>query len=437
MQIIHSRVGAGAVVVVLGFGFVHASAASADPTIAGTYNPVAVHRLVDTRIGLGAPKAALGAHKTLSFNATSSLGRRSVAAVALTITAIHEKAVGSLTVYSGTTRPATSTVNFKVGEPTPNAAIIDTHASGIVKIYNGSSGTVDVAADLAGYWTGGHVTTAGAVKTVAPTRLVDSRVSPGKPLAARQSVSVRAAGKAGVPSDATAVAVNVAAVAATRSGYLSATASSTDQTSDSRTSTVNFSARTNRATLAFVPLNSDGTISLYNGSTGPLNYVVDLSGFVTAGTPSADGSVVPNTPYRAADSRVDGKPVPAGGDRVVTLFPDGTPADLFKAVIVHVTAVDAPGSGYFTAWDGTGNPRATSVTNFRDAAARTGTAIVPVNTDGSISIHDTAAGPVEVVVDVQGFVLNDLSGMSPAQASAKVKTALRQGRTYSAKHVSS
>lgn len=433
MQITHKRVGAGAVTVLLVLDLAYAAVASADPAVAGTYNTLAVHRLVDTRSGVGAPKHTLGARQTLSFNATSSLSGKSVSAVSLTVTAINQKSSGYLTVYTGTARPTTSTLNFIAGESTPNAVVVDTHSSGVVKIYNGSSGTVDVAADLAGYWTGGAVSAPGALKTVAPTRIVDSRLT-HKPIPALGDVSVQVTGKAGVPADASAVVANLVAVAPTKVGYLTATAGSTDQTDDSRTSTLNVSAHTVRAALAVVPFNTDGTISLHNGSAASMNYVVDVEGFITGGSASADGSLVANTPYRAADSRTDGRRIAGHGNRVVPLFPAGSP-NLFKAVIVGVTAVGSTAQGNFVGWDGTGSPPSTSVTNFRNASPRTGTAIVPVNADGSITIHNAAPGPVDVIVDVQGFVLNDLSGASPARVASQVRTALRAGRAYSAKQV--
>ena len=79
--------------------------------------------------------------------------------------------------------------------------MVATSSTGTVTFYNRSSGTLDLAADLYGYWTGGSVssTTDGAFKTVTPARAFDSRVT-GKALNPSRSGSVAVAGHYGVPA---------------------------------------------------------------------------------------------------------------------------------------------------------------------------------------------------------------------------------------------
>ncbi len=401
--------------------------ASADPAIAGTYNLLPVQRIVDTRHGVGAPTRPIGAGQTLAVKATAGI-TGSVGVVNLTITAASPTRNGFLTAYAGSTRPGVATLNFTAGESVPNSAPIAVGSDGVVSIYNGSPGTVDVTVDRAGYWTGSEATVGGAFVPATPTRIADSRQTPGTPIPARASRSVAVTGAAGVPSGADSVVVNLGAALPASSGYLTATGSVTDETDDSRTSTVSFSAGRSRSNLVYVPVDSDGTISLYNGSSAPLDYVVDIVGYIIDGAATDGGSAVIASPTRIADSRIEGGPIAARGTRVVQIIPTDAPQGIFSAVIVHVTATRTTSSGFLTAWQGGRRPP-TSVTNFTPGVARTGTAIVPVSSTGSISLYNGSTAPVSYVIDLQGLVASEQTGaMQQATAQrriASVETKIR------------
>lgn len=53
-----------------------------------------------------------------------------------------------------------------------------------------------------------------------------------------------------------------------------------------------------------VRLGTGGKILLYNGSFGLVQLLVDVSGYLSGGTPSLAGAVVAVTPTRIADSRI-------------------------------------------------------------------------------------------------------------------------------------
>ncbi len=73
-------------------------------------------------------------------------------AVALNVTATNPTTASYLTLYpTGATRPTASNLNFVKAQTIANLVIARVGAGNKVTIYN-SSGTVDVIADLAGYY---------------------------------------------------------------------------------------------------------------------------------------------------------------------------------------------------------------------------------------------------------------------------------------------
>ena len=131
----------------------------AAPPVAGTpYTPVAPVRVLDTRNGTGGFHAPVGAGKDIALKVTGQDGvpGSGVTAVVLNLTATGATAGGWVVAYpDGTARPAQgSNVNFSKGETIPNLVIVPVGSDGKVDLYNGSGGTVNLVADLQGYYTG-------------------------------------------------------------------------------------------------------------------------------------------------------------------------------------------------------------------------------------------------------------------------------------------
>jgi hypothetical protein len=77
-----------------------------------------------------------------------------MSAVVLNVTVTAPTRAGVITVYGdGTTRPATSNLNFVAGQSVPNLVIAQVGAGGKVALYNGSAGTVHLVADVSGWFT--------------------------------------------------------------------------------------------------------------------------------------------------------------------------------------------------------------------------------------------------------------------------------------------
>ena len=394
---------------------------SADPATAGTYNSVNPTRVLDTRSGIGGSSVPIASGATLDVDITEGLAGP-VGAVALTITAVTPQSPGWIVVSpGGVPRPLASTVSFVAGRTTVNTAIVPVSADGVVSVYNGSAGSVNVVADLTGWWTGGEVSTdtAGAVNTLSPTRILDTRTGTGGPVQSQSSTIVPILGRGGVPeTGVSAVALNLTVVRPQASGYV--TASAELEQPGARTSSLNFQAGQTRANLAIVPVNPDGSVTLFNGSSGRLDYIVDIAGYVSDGPPVADGAFLPSTSFRVADTRVVGGPIPSLATRKMAVFPDDGTAFIFKAVAVNITVISPRSSGFLTAWDGVETtPPTTSNNHFATGENGATETIVPVNPDGTISFYNGSAGSFDLAIDVTGFVLNDLTTTQARAAVAR------------------
>jgi len=113
---------------------------------------------------------------------------------------------------------------------------------------------------------------AGAVVSVTPARIADSRVNQQIPGAvpALDTVTVQVTGQGGVPaSDVAAAVLNVTVVSPQNAGYLTVWPSGIDRTPNSN---LNFQAGQNIPNTVIVPVGADGKIQLFNGSWGTVSH---------------------------------------------------------------------------------------------------------------------------------------------------------------------
>src|SRR5664280_1777990 len=118
--------------------------------------------------------------------------------------------------------------------------------------------------------------TPGGVVPVPPSRVMDTRSNLGVngPVPSMGTASLQVTGKGGVPATGvSAVVVNITAVNATSSGFITVWPSGTAQ---QQTSNLNFQAGQNIPNLVVVPVGADGKIQLFNGSGGTVEQL-DLS----------------------------------------------------------------------------------------------------------------------------------------------------------------
>jgi hypothetical protein len=389
----------------MSLSIVIAPLAHADTSTPGSYNTLTPTRVLDTRIGLGAPKIAVAAGATLTFVATRAIAAP-VSAVTLNVTAVLPTTAGFLTVFAaGAPRALASNLNFQVGQTVPNLVVTPVGSGGRVSIYNGSNGTVDILADLHGYFLGGAATaTPGTLAPMGTKRFLDTRIGLGAPKArvgGSSTVTLKVAGVNKIPVDATAVVVNVTATGGAGSGYITASSGSPLP----NTSVLNYVKNQDRANLMLQQIGPDGTISLFNGSTTTVDLVADIQGYFVGGDPVTDGTFVPSTPYRIFDSRGPGGAAagPNTMSKIRIFAADDPTFAYFKAVVLNVTAAEPTKVGYLTTWNGVGQLPRVSSNNFTTNVNNAGAVVVPVSPDGTVSIYNGSAGNTQLVVDVTGF----------------------------------
>lgn len=215
---------------------------------------------------------------------------------------------------------------------------------------------------------------------VASERLVDTRTDPPGRVGAGDTLRVEL-GDA-VPSDATAVALYVAAAGSSTNGYL--TASPCGRQSDA--ATVNFSPGPATGAPTLTALGDDGDVCVF--ASAETDVIVDLQG---AFVPDDRGLELDPlaTPARLFDTRVAGRAaeieivVPGGGD----------------AAAVNLAATGADGTGFLRAGP-CGEPVPGANLNYRAGPASSSSSIVELSDDGTFCV--TASTPTDVIVDLTG-----------------------------------
>jgi hypothetical protein len=257
-------------------GYYSAGAADAP----GMFAPVTPARLLDTRRGLGAP-AAVPAGTSISLKVAGQGGvpPSDISAVVLNVTVTQPATLGFVTVWGGGARPNASNVNFAAGETVPNLVVTPVSSGGYVTLYNGAAGTVQLIADVYGYYVAGGPLQSGGQAAVPPVRLLDTRRGLGapSPVPADQTVQLGVVGKAWVlPAGVSAVVLNVTATQPTSIGFVSVWGDGPRPL----VSSLNLSPGRTVANLVVAPVASDGTVSLFNGSPGTVQLIADVFGYV-------------------------------------------------------------------------------------------------------------------------------------------------------------
>ncbi|HJP73601.1 MAG TPA: S53 family peptidase [Pseudonocardiaceae bacterium] len=379
-------------------------------TAGSSFVPAGPTRLLDTR-NTGGP---IGANSARSLQVTGANGvpATGVTAVVLNITATDTSSGSFLTVYpDGTARPLASNVNFDPGETIPNLVTVPVGSDGAVDIYN-LNGSVDVVADLFGYYTTG---TGSLYQPVTPIRVLDTRSGTGPigvpsaaPIGQDQSISVQLSGANGVPATGvTGVVLNVTATDSSTGSYLTVYP---DGITRPLSSNLNFSAGQTIPNLVTVPVGSDGKVDIYNFS-GTTDVVADLFGYYTS---SGTGfKFHPSAPHRMVDTRIGngvtpGQPAPVGSGQTFAMPIADTngagnagPFTNAAALVLNVTVTGPTAGGYVTVYpSGVIRPLSSNL-NFNAGQTIPNAVLTPVN-GNSIDFYNFA-GNTSLVVDVDGY----------------------------------
>ncbi len=354
----------------------------------GTYTPAGPVRVLDTR---STTPVAAGATLNLTVTGSNGVPASGVTAVVLNVTVTSPTKSGFLTVFpNGQTQPTVSNLNFTAGETIPNLVIVPV-TNGKISFFNGSAGTIQILADLAGYYSsngGSKYAPAG------PVRVLDTRST--TPVAAGATLNLTVTGSNGVPaSGVTAVVLNVTVTSPTKSGFLTVFPNGQTQPT---VSNLNFTAGETIPNLVIVPV-TNGKISFFNGSAGTIQILADLAGYYSS---NATATYTPAGPVRVLDTRST-TPVAAGATLNLTVTgSNGVPASGVTAVVLNVTVTSPTKSGFLTVFPNGQTQPTVSNLNFTAGETIPNLVIVPV-TNGKISFFNGSAGTIQILADLAGY----------------------------------
>jgi hypothetical protein len=388
----------------------------------GGFMSLTPSRLLNTLDGVGAPKAAVAASGTVHLQVTGRGGVpvSGISAVVLNVAVVAPTSAGYITVYgAGTTRPGASNLTFVKAQTVPNLVIAPVGANGMVDLYNGSAGTVQLVADVSGYFLSGTPTEPGAFGSLAPFRLLNTLAGVGAPkaaVAAGGKVRLQVTGRGGVPvSGVSAVVLNVAVVAPTSAGYITVYGAGTTRPGASN---LNFVKAQTVPNLVIAPVGAGGVVDLYNGSNGTVQLVADVSGYFLSGTPEVAGAFGSLAPSRLLNTLAGvGAPkvaVAAGGTvHLQVTGRGGVPATGVSAAVLNVAVVAPTSAGYITVYGaGTTRPGASNL-NFVKGQTVPNLVIAPVGAGGVVDLYNGSNGTVQLVADVSGWFMGTNAVLTP------------------------
>ena len=283
-----------------------------------------------------------------------------------------------------------------------------------------STNNVSIVVDLEGYYAPSSGTN---FHPLAPFRLFDTRCSASpepsfcatenvatslEPLQPNTGIKIALSSVTQIPVSATALAMNLAVANSSSGGYLSVGAPTT--------SNVNF-ARGTTASNSVVAGVTNGTISVYNGSSGVENVVGDVFGYYTSSSTGSMLSVV----TRVCDTRTGAHDVNSaisgecdnggtlGAGQTITLNLSGLMAQLYpastvqpSAVTLNVTSVGPAGNGYIDIYPASGSAPVVASANFSANSIHAQQVTVGLSANDEINIK--VSTDMNVVIDLEGVM---------------------------------
>jgi hypothetical protein len=244
-------------------------------------------RVLDTRLGLGARRGAVGPAGAVDVRVTGAVrtadGGLTVPAdaraVILSLTAVAATRTTDVRVYptpTGTAVPAVTNLDVRARESATNLVIAPVGPGGRVRLRN-AAGHVHLVADLVGWYA---ASAPGRFVPVPASRFLDTRTGLGGaaiPVPAGGSVDLRTAGVRGVPAAATAAVLDVTAVGATATTELQA--HRTGLARVPRAGGLPVARGATRSGVVVSRSGPDGRVRL-TSTAGQVHLVADLVGYV-------------------------------------------------------------------------------------------------------------------------------------------------------------
>jgi len=371
-------------------------AGKAGGQLPGTFNPVSPTRALDTRNGSPVAKDSAVSFQVAGVNGIPA----KVSAVVFNLTVTQPRSFGFITAYaSGAARPVASNLNFDKGQTVPNLVTVPVGANGKVTLFNRSSGSSHLIADVTGYYVTGTPSTAGSFKSLSPARLLDTRNSSA--VAANTPVSFQVAGVNGIPASVAAVVFNLTVTQPKSLGFVTAYASGAARPNASN---LNFSKGQTVPNLVTVPVGANGKVTLFNSSPGTSQLIADVSGYYLPGTPTATGAFKAVGPTRILDTRNTFSVAADSPVSVQVAGARGVPAGALAAVF-NLTVTSPKSFGFVTAFpSGSPRPNASNL-NFSTGQTVPNLVSVPLGSDGKVTLFNRSGGSAQLIADLAGYFL--------------------------------
>lgn len=368
---------------------------------------------------------------SISIADTTVTERVGAAAIAVTRTSGTDAYAVTLTTTEGTAQegldfePTTATISWAAGETGDRNFSVPIIANEFVEndetfTVSGAGGSatvtitdvVDVVIDL--------------VIPTAPARFVDTRAT-GETIdgdfegigkrAAASEYPVQIAGRDEVPSDAAGVVMNVTAVAADGTGFVTVHACLPDRPN---ASSLNYTAGTNLGNEIIAGLDAEGKTCLFTSAAAHLT--VDVVGFVPNGSPLTAVSPARILETRTGDGLTtidgdfegDGKTT--GGEFIKlgvagrAAVPSGS-----AAVVINLTAVGAQSNGFVTVYPCTPEVPLAASLNYTNGINRGNELIAQLDANGALCIFTSSS--IHLTVDLVAHVPtgSTLTSIDPAR----------------------
>lgn len=328
-------------------------------------------------------------------------------AVVLNITAVAPAGGGWVTAYPcDATPPNASSLNVTAGRTIANMAISKLAADGTVCLYT-SVGTHLLVDALSFFPSGSQLV------PVVPQRMLDTRPTGATiddlfeqagPVAANGTVTLDLADRGDIPADAVAVVMNITATGHGTGGFLRAYPC---DAALPNASVANFQAFVTKASQTVVSLSAAGQVCL--NTSAQTNLIADAVGYFDASSdyvtlaPARLLETRVGPTYETVDGLFEGSNILAGGTTVqLTVSGRGNVPAGDQTVVLNVTAISSPGSGFVTAYPcGVQRPDV-SVLNMVPGTTVNNHLVVDTGTDGKVCVYVSTG--THLLVDVEGVL---------------------------------
>ena len=241
-----------------------------------SYTSLVPARLLDTRVGVGAPLGKLGPKGIVSLTVRSRGGvpdRSDIDAVAMNVTVTEPDTQSYITVWpSGEGQPNASNLNMAPDQTVPNLVITKVGSDGKVNLFN-ANGSTHVIADVLGWFPTGS-----GFHSLVPSRILDTRVGNGAPTAKvgpSGLVELQVSGRGGVPANASSAVMNVTATEPDATSYITVWPAGQGRPDASSLNTVPGLTVPN---LVIAKLGTGGKVDLFN-AFGTVHLLADVVGW--------------------------------------------------------------------------------------------------------------------------------------------------------------